>query len=72
MKQVPAEMPFKTPDAVSILAIAVLLQVHSPPEESLTQLTVLVRQTVIATGMIGAGRGFTVTDFVTLQPVGKV
>jgi hypothetical protein len=71
IKAVPVETPVKMPEAGPIVATAALLQLHSPPVESLLHVIVLPRQTEIAAGAIGAGEGFMVTNFIAEHPVGK-
>jgi len=71
MAVVPASTPVIIPLLVPMVATVVLLLVHEPPDVAL--LSVVVRPThTLVVPEIAAGRGFTVSTVVAIQPVARV
>lgn len=71
MVTVPADTPSTNPDVEPIVAIPVLLLLHTPPAVASFKVVVPSTQTLV-TPVIEDGKGFTVTTVVVRQPVGKV
>jgi len=68
---VPADTPTRKPDTEVMVASAVLLLLQVPPP--VASVSVIEEPTQTAVGPpIAAGKGFTVTIFVRLQPVDNV
>src|SRR4051812_40798983 len=71
---VPGTTPVTSPEKETIDATEVLLEVHEPPLDPSTRVTVGLTGSVTQEPepVIGTGNGLTVTCFVAVQPVGKV
>jgi hypothetical protein len=69
--EIPAETPVARPDALMIVATAVLLLVHVPPPVPLVSVLVVPGQMLNEPPM-AVGSGFTTIEVVWKQPVGSV